>query len=381
MKILNVVTHLDPVTGGGCTERTVQISRHLVKNGVETIILTTDYGFTEELRNNLKGIEVAALPCIISRFFIPKLSWHEISNLVADADIVHLIGHWSILNTLVYIHLLRMKKPYVVCPAGALPITGRSKFFKKIYNMIIGKRIIRDANAGIAISRDEIHHFRNYQVSPDKVFHIPNGINMEENSEIDVLSFRKKLGLEAAPFILFVGRLNVIKGPDLLLEAFCEVMDALHPYHLLLGGPDSGLLADLQRAAALHGAAERVHFLGYLDQVEKQQAFHAADLIAIPSRQEAMSIVVLEAGITGTPVLITDQCGFDEIETINGGIVVSASKEGIKQGLLETLGDSVELKQKGANLKQYILDNYLWDKMINKYLKLYKDIININNVK
>ncbi len=49
--------------------------------------------------------------------------------------------------------------------------------------------------------------------------------------------------------------------------------------------------------------------LGALEGEEKSSAYHAANLFAIPSRQEAMSIFVLETGIT-TPVLITDQCGF-----------------------------------------------------------------------
>jgi glycosyltransferase involved in cell wall biosynthesis len=357
------------------------MSRYLARAGVETTILTTDYELTEQRRHELKQIEIAALPCIISRYFIPKLSWNKIGKLVAKADVVHLIGHWSILNTLVYIHLLRTKKPYVVCPAGALPITGRSKIIKKIYNIIIGKRLIRDANAGIATSKDEIQHFQSYGVKSNKIFHIPNGITGNETNEINTLPFRQKHSLDGTPFILFLGRLDEIKGPDLLLEAFCEVMDVLQNYQLVFVGPDSGLLENLKRMVARYSAESRVHFLGYLNGKEKQRAIHAADLLAIPSRQEAMSIVVLEAGIAGTPVLITDQCGFDEIEMINGGIVVPASKDGIREGLLEVLRNSNELKRKGANLKQHICDNYLWDKIINKYLKLYNNIIKLNNIK
>jgi glycosyltransferase involved in cell wall biosynthesis len=381
LRILNVVTHLDPVTGGGCVERTFQMSRYLVRAGVETAILTTDYGLTEPRRHEFGQIEVTALPCTLGRYFIPKPSWNKIGKLVAKADVVHLIGHWSILNTLVYIHLLRMKKPYVVCPAGALPITGRSKIIKKIYNSIIGKRIIRNANAGIATSKDEIQHFHSYGVDSDKIFHIPNGITDNETNEINVLPFLQKYSIDARPFILFLGRLNEIKGPDLLLEAFCEVIDVIQEYQLVFVGPDNGLLENLKRTVASYGAESRVHFLGFLDGNEKQQALHAADLLAIPSRQEAMSIVVLEAGIAGTPVLITDQCGFDEIEMINGGIVVPASKCGIKRGLLEVLRNSNELKRKGVNLKKHILDNYLWGTIINKYLKLYNNIIKMNNLK
>lgn len=381
MKILNVVTHLDPVTGGGCTERTMQMSRYLANNEVETTILTTDYRLTEERRRELKGIQLFALPCIMSRYYIPTLSRDKIANLIAEADLVHLIGHWSVLNTLAYFHVRRMKKPYVVCPAGALPITGRSKSVKIIYNMIIGKSLIRNAQAGIAISKEEIKHFQRYGVESDKVFHIPNGISREDSRKIDVLPFRQNYGLEAVPFILFMGRLDAIKGPDLLLEAFCEVMAELAPYHLVFIGPDCGLLENLEKTVDHYGARERVHFLGYMGGEEKQQAFNAADLIAIPSRHEAMSIVVLEAGITGTPVLITDQCGFDEISLINGGIIVNASKDGIKKGLLEILQNSDELKQKGINLEKYVINNYLWDTIIYKYLKLYKQILKNNNSK
>jgi glycosyltransferase involved in cell wall biosynthesis len=379
MKILNVVTHLDPVTGGGCTERTFQMSRYLARNGVETSILTTDYRLTTERRHELREIQVNALPCLMSRYYIPRILWHRIKQAVAESDMIHLIGHWSILNTLVYFYVRRLKKPYVVCPAGALPITGRSKFIKKIYNTIVGKSIIRNAQAGIAISTDEIQHFQSYGVNSDKVFHIPNGISNSEGPEIDASSFRRKYGLEGVNFILFMGRLDPIKGPDLLLEAFGEAMEALQPYHLLLVGPDGGLLASLQRTVAKHSTGSRVHLLGYLGGIEKQQALHAADLVVIPSRQEAMSIVVLEAGIRGTPVLITDQCGFDAIATINGGIVVPASQDGIKKGLVAILKNPEELRRKGENLKQYVSENYLWSAIIEKYLSLYHQILGLQS--
>lgn len=90
-----------------------------------------------------------------------------------------------------------------------------------------------------------------------------------------------------------------------------------------------------------------------------------------------MSIVVLEAGITGTPVLLTDQCGFNEVESIGGGQVVPASVEGLQNGLLEILRDPEQLKLYGVNLKQYVYKHFTWDSVISKYLKLYRQILNI----
>ena len=125
--------------------------------------------------------------------------------------------------------------------------------------------------------------------------------------------------------------------------------------------------------------ADRVHFTGYLGGEEKSSAYRAADLLAIPSRQEAMSIVVMEAGIMGTPVLLTDQCGFDEVESIEGGRVVSASVDGLQEGLLEILKNPYKLKSMGSNLKRHVIDNYTWENIINKYIDLYRRVLSNKN--
>jgi len=101
-----------------------------------------------------------------------------------------------------------------------------------------------------------------------------------------------------------------------------------------------------------------VHFAGYLGGEGKSRAYRAASLLAIPSRQEAMSIVVLEAGIMGTPVLLTDQYGLDEVERLGGGKVVNATVEGVQNGLLEILKNPEKLTIMGGNLKNYVANNY-----------------------
>lgn len=376
MKILNVNITIDPVNGGGTAERTIQMSRFLTKAGVECTVLTTDVGVTPERIKDLNGIKVIALPCLFDRFFFPKFSFMRIHQIVKDSDIIHMMNHWSFLNVLVYIMANRLKKPYVVCPGGALMVYGRSKFIKKLYNLIAGKNMILNANRCIAITTDEIPQFQAYGVDADKVSVIPNGINPEDFQVSDEASFKRKYGLMDYPFILFVGRLNYIKGPDILLHAFCNMMDKFQDYHLVFVGPDGGMLAELKEMVAEYAAGERVHFIGYLGGVEKSQAYHTADLLVIPSRQEAMSIVALEAGITGTPVLLTDKCGFNEISRIGGGKVVQASVEGLQKGLIELLRDPVQLKSMGATLKNYTTEHYIWDSIVNKYLKLYNEILN-----
>ena len=160
MKVLNVNMSLDPVTGGGTAERTFQISKSLAKAGTECMVLTTDLGLTPERIKAMGKVRVIALPCLFRRFYVPKFSYKQIKNVVKSVDVVHLMGHWTFINALVYFIAHRLNKPYVVCPAGALPIYGRSKFIKKLYNWVIGRKIIRNANGHIAIAVNEINQFQ-----------------------------------------------------------------------------------------------------------------------------------------------------------------------------------------------------------------------------
>ena len=97
------------------------------------------------------------------------------------------------------------------------------------------------------------------------------------------------------------------------------------------------MLKDLKQYVINSALEQKVHFIGYLDNIDKYRAYHAADLLVVPSRSEVISMVALEAGLTATPVLITDKCGFNELSKTNGGIVVAATSDGIEKGLIEML--------------------------------------------
>ena len=375
MKILNVVGRIDPVTGGGTAERTKKISMALEKAGVQCTILCIDFGVTDLLVESLGGVRVVALRCIVDRFNIPSFSYSEISQLVRDADIVHLMNHWTFLNALVYYIAKKLGKPYVVCPAGALPLFGRSKLKKISYNWVVGKKLIREADAQVAITQDEKAQFEPYGVDAESITVIPNGVSSESYQENDDEGFRQKYAIGPEPFILFIGRLNPIKGPDMLLRAFCGISDKIRPYHLVFVGPDGGMLKELNSIAEKHGVRDRVHFLGYLGGSDKSWAYHAADMLAIPSRQEAMSIVVLESGITSTPVLATDQCGIPEVKDIGGGLIVPTNIKGLEDGLLRMLDNREGLRLMGASLERLVREKYTWDSVADAYMEMYERIL------
>ncbi|MBU1398269.1 MAG: glycosyltransferase, partial [Proteobacteria bacterium] len=351
------------------------------KAGIDCAILTTDVGMTFQALEVLRGegLRITALRCLCDRFYFPVLSIGIMIKLVSEADVVHLMGHWTVINVLSYAVARLLGKRYVVCPAGALSIYGRSRVLKTLFNFLIGKRIIANANGHIAIGENEIGQFKAYGVAADTIVSIPNGINPDDFMAEDVEGFRRRYGLKNFPFILFLGRLHPEKGPDILLTAFSLLDGRFSNIHLVFVGPDNGMLEELRRNVIGYGVSDRVHFIGYLSGTDKSAAYHAATLVVIPSRFEAMSIVVLEAGVCGLPVLLTDQCGFSEIERQNGGAVVPASVEGIKLGLEKLLCDPGRLREMGNINKNYIQENYTWDCAVQKYLDLFRKIHAFNH--
>lgn len=375
MRILSVKANMDPVLGGGTAERTFQMCRCLSRvSGIEPMLLTLDLGLTPERRQQLSIVGLTVLPCANRRYQIPAGGLGQISSLVRSADVIHLMGHWTVLNALVYRQARRFQKAYVMCPAGTLVDFGRSQILKRIYQLMVGREMLKGADCIIAIARNEIPLFEKYQHDSNKVQVIPNGLRLSDYQDRDDSAFRRKCGLGEAPFILFLGRLNPIKGPDLLVEAFARIQDRFPGYNLVLAGPDEGMRARLLEQAENEGIADRLFCPGFLDVKTKSWALHAAELLAIPSRKEAMSIVILEAGATGTPVVFTDQCGLDEVASIGGGFMVPASVEGLATGLEAALTRPSVSREMGQRLKVFTTERFSWESIAVRYVKLFESL-------
>jgi glycosyltransferase involved in cell wall biosynthesis len=288
------------------------------------------------------------------------------------------MGHWSALNVLVYLTVRYAKKPYVVCPAGALPLFGRSIGLKRFYNLIVGNAIIRNASGWIAVTAGEFPHFEGYGIPASRVTVIPNGVSEEDFRIADKHAFLNRYSLPDVPVILFMGRLNPIKGPDLLLQAFIHARHRFPDYHLVFAGPDGGLLPELLQTVKQAGVAGYVHFLDYVSGDDKSAAYRFAKLLVVPSRQEAMSIVALEAGICGTPVLLTDQCGFSDVRTVDPRLEVPATVAGIASGLIDLLAEPLELERLAPVWRHFVEQRYTWSSIVSRYILLYRNILGLS---
>jgi glycosyltransferase involved in cell wall biosynthesis len=209
-----------------------------------------------------------------------------------------------------------------------------------------------------ALERDQI--IQRLGVDPKRVVVVPNGVEPPPASADGGSLW------PAGRFVLFMGRLAPIKGPDLLLEAFANVSSKFPDVSLVFAGPDFGMRPALEQRVAELGLAHRVRFAGFLDERARWGAYRRAAFLAVPSRAEAMSLVALEAAAAGTPVLISDQCGFNEIRASGGGVVVTADVRGLSGGLSDMLGEGADLCEMGSKLKSFVLETYAWPNVAGK---------------
>ena len=369
MKILSVNASIDPVAGGGTAERTVQLSRAWSLLGAEVTILTLDVGLTAARMAELDRVKVVSWPLLSRRFYLPIPKVGQLMSLVKATDVIHLMGHWTVLNVMVFLCAKWVGKRYVVCPAGALPIFGRSKFLKQFFNRLVGTRLIRLANAHVAVANNEYPGFAAYGVPAEKISLIPNGIDLQNTFPVDdVLSV-------PTPYVLFLGRLNPIKGPDILLDAFIAFNQENPSVHCVFAGPDEGLKESLIKTTKAAGLEGFVHFEGGVTGVQKNTLLKNACVLVIPSRKEAMSIVILEAGILGTPVLATDECGLQNFDNNRLCTIVPARSKEIAEALCTLLANPDYLKEQGIALKAFITSHYSWRTIAEKYLALFEKVI------
>jgi D-inositol-3-phosphate glycosyltransferase len=155
-----------------------------------------------------------------------------------------------------------------------------------------------------------------YAVPPSKISVVPGGVDLARFRPQDQAAARRALGITATKVVLFVGRIQRLKGIDLLLRAVGRLVDddpslAADLRVLIVGGRSphdaSGLEAQelrrLKRLAQRLRIGDQVQFVGAVDQAELPRYYAAADVTVIPSLYESFGLVAVESLACGTPVV------------------------------------------------------------------------------
>lgn len=217
-----------------------------------------------------------------------------------------------------------------------------------------------------------------YEAEPDRVRVVNPGVDLRTFRPGDRAASRAELGVDPDELVVaFVGRIQPLKAPDLLLKAAAELAGRRPDLGARLrvvinGGPSgSGLerptaLADL---AADLGFADRVRFEAPGPRERLAHWYRAADLVAVPSHNESFGLVALEAQACGTPVLAADVGGLPT--AVSGGVLVRGHEVGAWSRALEALLDDpqrrVALAQRGIAHAR----GFGWDVTAGRLLEVY----------
>ncbi|MGY1740900.1 MULTISPECIES: D-inositol-3-phosphate glycosyltransferase [unclassified Blastococcus] len=179
---------------------------------------------------------------------------------------------------------------------------------------VIGEeQVVAEADRLIANTEDEARQLvQHYGADPRRTLVVPPGVDLDRFRPADRTAARRAVGLpEDAVVLLFVGRIQPLKAPDLLLEAAARMLaddpalrDRLRVQ--VVGAPSgSGLEAprQLQELAAALGIADLVTFLPPQPPDRLAEHYRAADVAVVPSHNESFGLVALEAQACGTPVV------------------------------------------------------------------------------
>ena len=226
-----------------------------------------------------------------------------------------------------------------------------------------------------------------YKADMRKVIVIPPGVDVGHFYPIPVDEARQFIGLAPdARMILFVGRIEPLKGLDTLIKAVAclRVKDLAEPVHLAVigGDPDaapeemSAEMARIQRMCDDLTVGKMVAFLGKRSQDTLPYYYSAAEVVVMPSHYESFGMVALEAMACGTPVIASQVGGLAFLvqDGVTGYHVPDDDDEALCEKLTALLGDASLRRTLGRNAAEYA-QNYAWEKIAAQIVGVYQDVI------
>lgn len=295
MKVIHVVpTVMQEADGVGEVVRNLFNTMDAPSNGVR--LATLDVDIKTGPPSYLTGFPLGWGP---RRLGISPLlhRWLQTEVNSGSVNIIHSHGLWMMPNVYAGNVCLKSNCQLVITPHGSMSTwsLGRNSLMKKIFWKFWQGPAARAAACFHATAESEFEEIRQLGFK-QPVCIIPLGVNVPPLDQTQYSGRRQ---------LLFLARIHLKKGVDVLLHAWKEVENKFPDWDLVVAGPDNGgYLAEMQ-ALAVELELKRVVFRGRLTPEEKLQAYRDASLYVLPTYYENFGITVAEALAAGTPVIVT----------------------------------------------------------------------------
>lgn len=220
-----------------------------------------------------------------------------------------------------------------------------------------------------------------YGADPNRLCTSPPGVDHRLFRPGSKTRARQRLGLGIGPVVLFVGRIQPLKGVDVTVEGMAAIVER-HPDAVLMvvGGPSgprgqAEMMALRKRAVEL-GLAGKIRFVGPVPHGLVPDLYRAADVVVVPSRAESFGLVAAEAQACGTPVVGARIGGLiDVVDDGSTGFLIDGWDPADHAEAVLRLLDDPELAAKmGADAVVWSR-RFSWDATVRRYLELYKGVL------
>jgi glycosyltransferase involved in cell wall biosynthesis len=386
MNILLGVLYYEPAWAyGGPPKLASDLARQLARRGHAVTVCTTDAldaRRARPLEETSHGVRVVRFRNASNwlayrlKVFLPVGLRRWLARHLAAFDVVHLFETRTFLNAWAAREAVRRRVPFVLSVLGSLPRgSGWRGLLKGRYDRKHLRTLLGEAAALLAQNDHERRLYAEYGGDPGRVTLWPLAVDPDEFARLPPRGlFRKRHGL--APderLLLFVGRVNALKGLDTLARAFAAARGRLPPARLVVVGRDDGYLGRLLALTRELGVTERFLFAGPLYGEEVLPAYVDCDLFCItPGHFEETSLASLAGCACGRPVLINDRCEIPWLREYDAGRCVGPSVGAVAEALAELLPDAAGLARRGQNARRMVEERFLWPRVVAQAEDVYR---------
>jgi glycosyltransferase involved in cell wall biosynthesis len=290
--------------------------------------------------------------------------------------LVHFHGAWQLAQARLARQLSRRGIPFVVSPHGMFEEWAlHHKWWKKFpYFHLVEKRYLNEAIALLATGRLEAEHLRDL-LPGRRVEALPLGLTGDALPDYDAA--RRALGWKNDErVLLFLSRLHIKKGLNLLLEALASMQIPQATRLVIVGdGEDNYVQSIRAKAQRLGKALPKIDWVGKVWGAARWPYFQGADLFCLPTFSENFGLAVLDACQVGTPVLTTTMTPWLDYLGDRKGFICEPTVEGVAHQLGRFFAESKHTARDRKALSDWAWSTFHWDKLAPRYLAFYRSLL------
>lgn len=279
-------------------------------------------------------------------------------------DIIHAQHIWVIPGILSDYDI-----PYIITSHGAEFITyQKTDVFDKY-----GFKAVEKCKKIINISQDNKNEIiSKFPKAENKIIFIKNGYNSHdfyiENIDKNEILKKYSISKQYNKIVLFVGRITKLKGLDTLFNA-AKIYEKEDVLTLIAG--DGAYLEELKHLKEELNL-KNIIFLGNKEQEELRELYNIADVLVLPSRKEALPLVAIEAFACGTPAIISNLPGIQEIVKEDVGYIFEMDNAEMLAEKINLIIDKKVIFDK-KKITNYAKENYSEEALINSLISVYEE--------